>query len=80
VAKRQVRLPSHTIAHDAPRPDSARCELRVLEVRRVELTGAAAQRWGPAAYECLLELLTGKTHQVRPAAFGLLYLKALGAA
>lgn len=64
VSKRQAGLPFYTIAHDAPAPDSARCELRVLEVGRVGLAGAAAERWGPSAYECLLELITGKTHQV----------------
>lgn len=65
VAKRQAGLPFHTIAHDQPTPDSSPCELHVLQVEQVALTGQAAERWGPTAYECLLELITGKTHQVR---------------
>ncbi|GAB4822393.1 hypothetical protein N2152v2_009439 [Parachlorella kessleri] len=65
VSKRQPGLPSHTIAHEEQQPGSARCELRVLQVREVQLTGTAAQRWGASAYEGLLELITGKTHQIR---------------
>ena len=63
VSKRAAGLPFHTIAHEEPAPDAARCELRVLGVERVALAGEAAARWGPEAHECLLELITGKTHQ-----------------
>jgi len=31
----------------------------------VELTGAAAGEWGPTAYESTLQLVTGRTHQIR---------------
>lgn len=39
-------------------------ELRVLSVREIELTGRAAQQWGPRAYESEILLITGRTHQV----------------
>lgn len=64
VAVRVRRAPRVSIAHEGPVPGSLPCELRVLETRRVALTGAAA-RWGSHAHECLLELVTGRTHQIR---------------
>lgn len=32
---------------------------------QVALTGSAAARWGPVAYESTIRLLTGRTHQIR---------------
>lgn len=29
------------------------------------LTGSAATRWGPSAYESTVQLVTGRTHQIR---------------
>ena len=43
-------------------------ELRVLSVREIELTGRAAQQWGPRGYESEILLITGRTHQVSTAA------------
>lgn len=37
----------------------------VEQVQQVSLTGAAAAEWGPAAYESTLQLVTGRTHQIR---------------
>eukprot|EP00887_Chlorella_sp_A99_P003076 scaffold9.g3076.t1 len=65
VATRRLRAPTFSIAHDAPVPGALPCELRVLEVRAMSLAGAAATRWGPSAHECLIELVTGRTHQIR---------------
>lgn len=36
----------------------------MLQVQHVPLSAAAAAAWGPTAYESLLELHTGRTHQV----------------
>jgi 23S rRNA-/tRNA-specific pseudouridylate synthase len=44
---------------------AVRCELVVLQVQRVSLAGDAAAQWGPAAYESELQLVTGRTHQIR---------------
>ena len=65
IATRRPRAPAFSVAHDAPVPGSLPCELRVLEVAEVALTGAGAQQWGPAAWECVVELVTGRTHQIR---------------
>lgn len=35
------------------------------QVQEVTLTGSAAAEWGPAAYESTLQLVTGRTHQIR---------------
>ncbi len=39
--------------------------LEVLQVHQVQLTGPAATRWGPMAYESHVRLVTGRTHQIR---------------
>lgn len=39
--------------------------LLLLQVDQVCLTGAAAEAWGPTAYESTLQLVTGRTHQIR---------------
>ncbi|DBA92790.1 TPA: hypothetical protein ACH3X1_002981 [Trebouxia sp. C0004] len=56
--------PAHSHVHDAPVPGSQCCLLDVLDVRPVEVVREVAAVWGPVAYEALLELQTGRTHQV----------------
>lgn len=34
-------------------------------MHQVALTGPAATRWGPSAYESTVRLITGRTHQIR---------------
>ena len=58
-------LPFHTLAFENPTPGAQRAELVVLSSSRVALTGGAAAAWGPAAHECVVELVTGRTHQIR---------------
>jgi hypothetical protein len=65
VGSRRPGLPFHTLASDTPYPGSLPCELDVLSSSKVALTGRAAERWGPEAYEVTLDLLTGRTHQIR---------------
>lgn len=65
VGLRRQGLPHFTLAHDAPVPGSVPAELEVLGVEAVALTGGAAERWGGAAHECHIELITGRTHQAR---------------
>lgn len=36
-----------------------------MQVEEVSLTGSAAAEWGPRAYESTLQLITGRTHQIR---------------
>jgi hypothetical protein len=36
-----------------------------LQVEQVQLTGKAAADWGPTAFETTLQLVTGRTHQIR---------------
>jgi hypothetical protein len=66
VERRQQGLPGFTVAHDAPVPASLPAGLVVLQAAPVQLSAAAAARWGAEwAYECVIELLTGRTHQIR---------------
>ncbi|KAK9817741.1 hypothetical protein WJX72_001472 [[Myrmecia] bisecta] len=58
-------LPTHTVAYDEEVTGSQRCELDVLQVERVALHGLARALWGEHAHESLLELKTGRTHQIR---------------
>lgn len=68
--QRSVGLPSHSIALEASDPESeihgaVHAELVVLHSRPVTLTGEAAAMWGTEAWETELELITGRTHQIR---------------
>lgn len=68
VERRHAGLPGFTIAHEQEVEGSLVAELRVLEVQPIRLgSEAAAQLGAPqaAAHECLIELLTGRTHQIR---------------
>ncbi|KAL4856877.1 RNA pseudouridine synthase 6 [Chlorella vulgaris] len=70
IERRHQGLPSFTIAHDQAVEGSLLAELRVVEVAPIRLTAAATEQWGTPAeaipvYECLIELLTGRTHQIR---------------
>ena len=58
--------PAHSIIAPGPGPGRRHCSLTILEVRPVVLSAAAAAaaNWQPAACESLLELQTGRTHQV----------------
>ncbi|DBB13532.1 TPA: hypothetical protein ACH3X3_000574 [Trebouxia sp. C0006] len=57
--------PAHSQVHDSPVPGSQCCLLEVLDVSPVQVVHAVAAEWGPVAYEALLELHTGRTHQIR---------------
>lgn len=56
--------PVHSVIASGPGPGIQHCSLEIVEVQTVSLFGAAAAEWGPHAYESLLELHTGRTHQV----------------
>lgn len=65
VGVRSKGLPAHTAVLPEQAPGSARCELEVLAAARVTLNPAArALGWPEAAWEALLVLRTGRTHQV----------------
>lgn len=55
----------HSVTVPEGTPSAAMCQLEVLSVTQVELTGEARQRWGPQAYEHTIRLVTGRTHQIR---------------
>lgn len=57
--------PSHSTLATGPGPGVQHCSLEILQVQPVTLHAAAAADWGPTAYESLLELHTGRTHQVQ---------------
>ena len=62
---RRQGLPAHTAVLPDEAPGSVRCELEVLEARSVKLGPAArALGWPETAWEGLLVLRTGRTHQV----------------
>jgi hypothetical protein len=67
---RRRQLPAHMLALDAPAPGAAPAALRVLGAGPAAPLGAAARAaWGlpegAAAREVRVELLTGRTHQIR---------------
>ena len=65
ISQEQVKgRPAHSQVHDSPVPGSQCCLLEVLDVSPVQVVHAVAAEWGPVAYEALLELHTGRTHQV----------------
>ena len=66
---RRPGWPEHTRLHGAAGPGRLRCELQVLSCARVRLgRRAAAKGWrGEEAWEAVVELRTGRTHQARPA-------------
>ena len=61
--------PEHTRLYGEAGPGRLRCELVVLSCARVRLgRGAAAAGWlEEEAWEAVVELRTGRTHQARPA-------------
>ena len=62
---RRKGLPAHTQVLPDQAPGSVRCELEVLDTRSVRLGPAAsALGWPEAAWEGLLVLRSGRTHQV----------------
>ena len=65
VGVREKGLPTYTLVHATELPSSVRCELEVLRVEAVQL-GPTAQAlgWPKEAYESLIHLKTGRTHQV----------------
>jgi len=81
VARRRFRLPQHTLVLPGPMAGSLLAELDILEVRPVRLAARAAELCaqpggcaggggcaagaGGQHYEVLIELLTGRTHQIR---------------
>ncbi len=58
--------PEHTVVHADAAPGRLHCELVVLRCGRVRLGGAAAAAGWPEteAWESVIELRTGRTHQV----------------
>ena len=65
ITQKQVKgQTAHSQVHDSPVPGSQCCLLDVLNVSPVEVVPEVAAEWGPVAYEALLELHTGRTHQV----------------
>ena len=56
--------PAHRKVHSSPVPGSHCCSLDVVDVQPVSSLPEVAARWGATAYESLLELQTGRTHQV----------------
>ena len=65
ITQQQVKgQPVHSQVHGSPVPGSQCCVLDVLDVRATKVVPQVAAEWGPVAYESLLELQTGRTHQV----------------
>ena len=56
--------PAHSKVHNSPVPGSHCCSLDVVDVQPVSSPPEVAASWGATAYESLLELQTGRTHQV----------------
>ena len=68
VGIREKGLPTYTLVHATEVKGSVRCELEVLSTERVALNSSArALGWPETAYESLIHLKTGRTHQVRAA-------------
>lgn len=65
VGQRGPGEPAHTIICGGDEPESLRAELIILNVERINLQGQAKDIWGSTAYETLIELKTGRTHQIR---------------
>lgn len=65
VGQRGPGEPAHTVICEGDQPASLYAELVVLKVEKVQLTGEALDSWGEEAYEALIELKTGRTHQIR---------------
>ncbi|BDA46168.1 probable mitochondrial RNA pseudouridine synthase Rpusd4 [Coccomyxa sp. Obi] len=66
VGKREKGLPAHTEVHKSAVEGSQRCELEVLSVQCVQLAPCAmALGWPSSAFESLILLKTGRTHQIR---------------
>ncbi|GMH42683.1 hypothetical protein BSKO_10602 [Bryopsis sp. KO-2023] len=65
VGQRGPGEPAHTVICEGDEPASLYAELVVLRVNRVKLTGEAEEAWGSEAFETLIELKTGRTHQIR---------------
>lgn len=65
VGQRGPGEPAHTVICEGDQPASLYAELVVLKVEKVQLTGEALSSWGEEAYEALIELKTGRTHQIR---------------
>eukprot|EP00803_Ostreobium_quekettii_P008954 evm.model.scf_2596.4 EVM.evm.TU.scf_2596.4 scf_2596:15058-16225(+) len=63
VGRREEGEPAHTVACDPTNPRAARCELEVLSVREVALGDAGVV--SGRAFESMIALKTGKTHQIR---------------
>ena len=62
---REKGLPTYTLVHASKVKGSLRCELEVLSVQKVELNASVqALGWPETAYESLIHLKTGRTHQV----------------
>lgn len=65
VGKKEKGLPAHTEVHGSAVEGSQRCELEVLSVHCAELAPCAtALGWPSPAFESLILLKTGRTHQV----------------
>lgn len=68
VGIREKGLPTYTLVHGTEVKGSVRCELEVLSTEHVALNSSArALGWPETAYESLIHLKTGRTHQVRAA-------------
>ena len=67
VQTRAPGWPQHTALFNATGPGRVYCELAVLSVGPAALgRRAAAVGWRGAAWEAVVELRTGRTHQVEP--------------
>ncbi|PRW60645.1 RNA pseudouridine synthase chloroplastic [Chlorella sorokiniana] len=71
VERRHQGLPFFTVAHgwEEEVEGSLTAELQVLEVTPIQVSEAGARQLGlepgSPAHECVIELLTGRTHQIR---------------
>ena len=62
---REKGLPTYTLVHASQVKGSLRCELEILSVQQVQLNASVqALGWPETAYESLIHLKTGRTHQV----------------
>lgn len=57
-------LPAHSLIVPPDTASCHRCELQVVGVEQVALSGEAQTVWGDSAYEVDILLVTGRTHQV----------------
>lgn len=63
--QRANKQPAHSTIHHSPVPGSHRCILDVLQTQPIQTVPEVAAVCDSTAYESLIQLHTGRTHQIR---------------